>query len=102
MNVSRQRPHPHTVEPVFGDHKENRGWRRFRRHGLSAARSEWALMNLSHNIAKLVEYHATPPPHPPEPNPAPASPPDPSRRSPSTSIAKVSIPPKRGGMDYEE
>lgn len=50
----------HTVEPVFGDHKENRGWRRFRRRGLSAARSEWALMNLSHNIAKLVEHHAHP------------------------------------------
>ena len=26
----------HTVEPVFADHKENRGWRRFRRRGLNA------------------------------------------------------------------
>lgn len=43
----------HTVEPVFGDHKENRGWRQFRRRGLAAVQSEWALMNTSHNIAKL-------------------------------------------------
>jgi len=48
----------HTVEPVFADHKENRGWRRFRRRGLHAARSEWALMNTSHNLAKLFAHHA--------------------------------------------
>lgn len=48
----------HTVEPVFADHKQNRGWRGFRRRGLSAARSEWALMNTSHNIAKLFSHHA--------------------------------------------
>jgi Transposase DDE domain len=53
----------HTVEPVFADSKENRGWRRFRRRGLSAARSEWALMNLSHNIAKLFDHHLTHPAH---------------------------------------
>ena len=49
-----------TVEPVFGDIKENRRFRRFRRRGLSAARSEWALMNLSHNVAKLFDHHASP------------------------------------------
>lgn len=48
----------HTVEPVFGDHKQNRGFRRFRRRGLAAARSEWALINLSHNIAKLFALQA--------------------------------------------
>jgi transposase len=48
----------HTVEPVFADHKENRGWRRFRRRGLDAVRSEWALMNTSHNLAKLFAHHA--------------------------------------------
>ncbi len=48
-----------TVEPVFGDIKENRGWRRFRRRGLGAAQSEWALMNLSHNLAKLFDHQAT-------------------------------------------
>lgn len=46
----------HTVEPVFGDHKENRGWHRFRRRGLTAVRSEWALMNTSHNLAKLFAH----------------------------------------------
>ncbi|MHB8339672.1 MAG: transposase [Mycobacteriales bacterium] len=46
----------HTVEPVFGDHKENRGWLRFRRRGLGAVRSEWALMNTSHNLAKLFTH----------------------------------------------
>ena len=48
----------HTVEPVFGDTKENRGWRRFRRRGLSAAQSEWALMTVSHNITKLFNHQA--------------------------------------------
>lgn len=43
----------HTVEPVFGDIKDNRGYRRFRRRGLTAARSEWALMAISHNLTKL-------------------------------------------------
>ena len=46
----------HTVEPVFGDHKDNRGWRRFRRRGLGAVRSEWAFMNASHNLAKLFAH----------------------------------------------
>lgn len=49
----------HTVEPVFGDTKQNRGWRRFRRRGLSAARSEWALMGMSHNLTKLFAHQAT-------------------------------------------
>jgi len=48
----------YTVEPVFGDHKENRGWRRFRRRGLAAVQSEWALMNASHNIAKLFAHQS--------------------------------------------
>lgn len=47
----------HTVEPVFGDHKHNRGFRRFRRRGLGAVRSEWALINTSHNLAKLFAHH---------------------------------------------
>jgi len=49
----------HTIEPVFGDHKENRGYRRFRRRGLVAVRSEWALINLSHNLAKLFAHQAS-------------------------------------------
>lgn len=47
----------HTVEPVFAEHKDTRGWRRFRRRGLAAAQSEWALMNLSHNLGKLFTHH---------------------------------------------
>lgn len=46
----------HTVEPVFAEHKDTRGWRRFRRRGLAAAQSEWALMNLSHNLGKLFTH----------------------------------------------
>jgi hypothetical protein len=42
----------HTVEPVFSI-KENHGYRRFRRRGLKAATSEWALITTSHNLGKL-------------------------------------------------
>lgn len=48
----------HLVEPVFGNIKENRTWRRFRRRGLPAVNSEWQLMNLSHNLAKIAEHQA--------------------------------------------
>jgi transposase len=53
----------HTVEPVFGDTKQNRAWRNFRRRGLSAAASEWALINTSHNLAKLFNHHRSTPTH---------------------------------------
>ncbi len=43
----------HTVEPVFGDIKENQGYRRFMRRGLAAAHSEWALICSTHNLLKL-------------------------------------------------
>jgi hypothetical protein len=46
----------HTVEPVFGNIKENQGYRRFMRRGLSAVRSEWALMCSAHNLLKLYRY----------------------------------------------
>ena len=42
----------HTVEPVFAS-KANHNYRRFRRRGLEAARSEWALMATAHNLGKL-------------------------------------------------
>lgn len=47
----------YTVEPVFGDGKENRGFRRFRRRSLPAVASEWALINTVHNLAKLFAHH---------------------------------------------
>ncbi len=49
----------HTVEPVFADTKENRGFRRFRRRGLAAVTSEWALMTTAHNLGKLFRHHTT-------------------------------------------
>jgi hypothetical protein len=39
-------------EPVFAS-KANHDYRRFRRRGLAAARSEWALMATAHNLGKL-------------------------------------------------
>lgn len=47
------------IEPIFGDHKHNRGIRSFRRRGLNAARSEWAFMHLAGNLLKLHQHHAT-------------------------------------------
>ena len=46
----------HTIEPVFGDRKTNRGWTHFRRRGLPAATSEWAFMHLTGNLAKLYKH----------------------------------------------
>nr|MDQ6946904.1 transposase [Actinomycetota bacterium] len=46
----------HTVEPVFGDTKHNRGYSVFRRRGLAAVASEWAMINLSHNLSKLHRH----------------------------------------------
>lgn len=43
----------HTVEPVFGNIKDARGFRRFTRRGLNAARAEWQLITATHNILKL-------------------------------------------------
>jgi transposase len=40
------------IEPIFGQMKFNRGFRRFRRRGLSAARCEWKLMCTTHNLLK--------------------------------------------------
>jgi Transposase DDE domain len=38
------------IEPVFG--QIDRGFARFRRRGLSAARSEWKLICMTHNLLK--------------------------------------------------
>ena len=47
----------HTVEPVFGDTKQNRGFRRFMRRGLSAAESEAALIFAAHNLLKVFHHN---------------------------------------------
>lgn len=46
----------YTVEPVFGQVKENRGIRRFMRRGLDAAASEWALICATGNVMKLYTH----------------------------------------------
>lgn len=47
----------HTVEPVFGDAKENHGFRRFMRRGLSAAESETKLIFATHNLKKVFHHN---------------------------------------------
>ena len=42
-----------TIEPVFGQIKEARGFRRFLLRGIDAVRDEWKLICLTHNILKL-------------------------------------------------
>ena len=41
------------VEPVFGQIKEARGFRRFLMRGLAKVRGEWALLSLTHNLLKI-------------------------------------------------
>lgn len=42
-----------TVEPVFGQIKDVRGFERFMRRGIEACRSEWSLICATHNLLKL-------------------------------------------------
>lgn len=42
------------VEPVFGQIKGARGFRRFSLRGLEKVRSEWTLVTLCHNLLKLL------------------------------------------------
>ena len=44
------------VEPVFGQIKEARGFRRFLLRGLDAIRGEWRLVCLTHNLLKVWRY----------------------------------------------
>jgi transposase len=44
------------VEPVFGQIKEVRGFRRFLLRGLEKIRGEWRLVCLTHNLLKLWRY----------------------------------------------
>ena len=43
----------HIVEPVFGQIKEARNFRRFSFRGLAACQYEWDLVCLTHNLLKL-------------------------------------------------
>jgi Transposase DDE domain len=44
------------VEPVFGQIKEARGFRRFLLRGVEKIRGEWRLVCLTHNLLKLWRY----------------------------------------------
>jgi hypothetical protein len=41
------------VEPVFGVLKQQRGMRQFRRRGLQAVSTEWALATTAYNLTRL-------------------------------------------------
>lgn len=47
------------VEPVFGQIKEVRGFRRFLLRGLESVQAEWSLVCLTHNLLKLFRYGLT-------------------------------------------
>jgi hypothetical protein len=44
------------VEPVYGQIKEARGFRRFLLRGLEQIRGEWRLVCLTHNLLKIWRY----------------------------------------------
>jgi transposase len=50
------------VEPVFGQIKEARGFRRFSFRGLKAVQAEWSLVCLTHNLLKLFRAGGVPEP----------------------------------------
>jgi hypothetical protein len=48
------------VEPVFGQIKEVRGFRRFSLRGMQNVAAEWDLICLTHNLLKLFRYKWVP------------------------------------------
>jgi Transposase DDE domain len=50
-----------TVEPVFGQIKEQQGARRFLRRGMRACNTEWKLLCGTHNLLKLWRHTTTQP-----------------------------------------
>jgi hypothetical protein len=50
-----------TVEPVFGQIKEQQGARRFMRRGITACDAEWKLLAGTHNLLKLWRHTVTQP-----------------------------------------
>jgi hypothetical protein len=48
------------VEPVFGQIKEGRGFRRFWLRGVQHVRGEWTVICLTHNLLKLFRARACP------------------------------------------
>ena len=52
--TSRYRLRKHTVEPVFGQIKECRNFRRFLHRGLEKVSAEWTMLCTAHNLLKLA------------------------------------------------
>jgi transposase len=57
---SRYRLRKQTVEPVIGQMKEARGFRRFLLRGLAKVRGEWSLACMAHNLLKLFKAAPAP------------------------------------------
>ncbi len=51
---SRYRLRKQTVEPVFGQIKEPRGFRQFLLRGIEKVKAEWAIICTAHNLTKLA------------------------------------------------
>ena len=56
-NAELYRKRQHSIEPVFGNIKNNLGYRRFNRRSLPAVNSEWRLICAAHNLLKLRRAH---------------------------------------------
>jgi transposase/IS5 family transposase len=55
-HAERYRKREQSVEPVFGQIKEARGFRQFHLRGLEAVNGEWVLVCLCHNLLKLYAF----------------------------------------------
>jgi len=55
---SRYRLRKHTVEPVFGQIKECRNFRRFLHRGIEKVTAEWQMICTAHNLLKLAAARA--------------------------------------------
>ena len=51
---SRYRLRKQTVEPVFGQIKQARGFRQFLLRGIENVKAEWAILCIAHNLTKLA------------------------------------------------
>ena len=55
-HAERYRKREQSIEPVFGQIKEARGFRQFHLRGLEAVNGEWLLVCLCHNLLKLYAF----------------------------------------------
>jgi hypothetical protein len=46
----------YTIEPVFGEMKNNRKFVRFSVWGIDKAEAQWILVNVVHNFSKIIKY----------------------------------------------